>query len=58
VELKLREVELEHLVEMMHRIEKGPHPLRITRLQVKKRLRDEHKFDVTATVSMLKAAEG
>lgn len=56
VELKLREVELQHLVDMMHKIEKGPHPLRITRLQVKKRLRDEHRFDVTATVSMLKAA--
>lgn len=55
VELKLREVQLQQLVDMLHRIEKGPHPLRVTRLQVKKRLRDEHKFDVTATVSMLKA---
>jgi general secretion pathway protein M len=58
VELKLREVELEQLVDMMHRIEKGPHPLRVTRLQVKKRVRDEHKFDVTATVSILKAVGG
>lgn len=54
VELKLKEVELEQLVDMMHRIEKGPHPLRLTRLQIKKRFRDPHKFDVIATVSMLK----
>jgi type II secretory pathway component PulM len=55
VELKLKEVSLEQLVDMMYQIEKGPHPLRVTRLQVKKRIRDEQHFDVTATVSMLKS---
>ncbi len=57
VELKLTEISLEQLVDMMYRIEKGSHPLRVTRLQVKKRPRDPHTFDVTATVSMLKAIE-
>ena len=55
VELKLKEVSLEQLVDLMYKIEKGPHPLRVTRLQLKKRIRDEHHFDVVATVSMLKA---
>jgi hypothetical protein len=54
VEFKLTSISLEQLVEMMYGIEKGPHPLRLTRLQVKKRYRDPHTFDVTATVSMLK----
>ncbi len=56
VELKLNGISLEQLVEMMYSIEKGEHPLRVTRLQVKKQRRDPHQFDVTATVSMLKAA--
>jgi hypothetical protein len=56
VELKLKEVSLDKLVDLMYKIEKGPHPLRITRLQVKKRIRDPHHFDVIATVSMLKAS--
>lgn len=54
VEFKLTSISLEQLVDMMYGIEKGPHPLRLTRLQVKKRYRDPHSFDVTATVSMLK----
>jgi general secretion pathway protein M len=58
VELKLAGISLDQLVDMMYRIEKGAHPLRITRLQVKKQLRDPHMFDVTATVSMLKPIEG
>jgi len=57
VELKLKEVSLDQLVDLMYQIEKGPHPLRVTRLQVKKRIRDEHHFDVIATVSMLKAVK-
>jgi general secretion pathway protein M len=57
VELKLAGISLEQLVDMMYRIEKGEHPLRITRLQVKKQFRDPHMFDVTATVSMLKPME-
>jgi hypothetical protein len=56
VELKLKEVSLDKLVDLMYKIEKGPHPLRVTRLQVKKRIRDPHHFDVIATVSMLKAS--
>lgn len=55
VELRLDGIALDQLVEMMVRIEKGAQPLRVTRLQVKKRRRDPQQFDVTATVSMLKA---
>ncbi len=54
VEFKLNGIALDQLVDMMVKIEKGKQPLRVTRLQVKKRRRDPHKFDVTATVSMLK----
>lgn len=54
VELKLTGIELQQLVEIMYQIEKGPHPLRMTRLQMKKTLRDPYSFDVRATVAMLK----
>jgi hypothetical protein len=54
VELKLNGISLEQLVNMMYGIEKGEQPLRLSRLQIKKRRRDPHQFDVTATVSMLK----
>ncbi len=55
VEIKLTQVSLEQLVSMLHRIEKSEHPLRVTRLQVKKRSNDIRNFDVVATVSLVKA---
>jgi general secretion pathway protein M len=55
VEIKLTGIALQQLTDLMYKIEKSPQPLRFTRLQVKKRLRDPQSFDVTATVSMLKA---
>jgi len=58
VEFKLTGVSLEQLVDMAYRIEKGDQPLRVTRLQLKKKPNDPHSFDVTATVSMLQAIEG
>lgn len=58
VELKLTGISLKQLVDMMYRIEKGPHQLRMTRLHVKKQTKDPHSFDVTATVSMIQAREG
>lgn len=57
VEFRLDGIALDQLVDMMVKIEKGSEPLRVTRLQVKKRRRDPQQFDVTATVSMLKANE-
>ena len=57
VELKLKGIALDELVDMMVRIEKGKQPLRVTRLQVKKRRNDSQQFDVTATVSVLKPNE-
>lgn len=60
VELKLSNVPMKELVDMMYRIEKGDqaHPLRVTRLSIKKYPKDPHAFDVTATISMLQSAEG
>ena len=57
VELKLTAVSLQQLVDLLYHIEKSDQPLRLTRLQVKKRAREPQTFDVTATVSMLKSLE-
>lgn len=56
VEIKLTRVSLPQLVDLLYRIEKGDHPLRFSRLQLKKRLNDVRNFDLTATVSLLGAA--
>ena len=55
VEIHLTQISLSQLIDLLYRIEKGDHPLRFSRLQVKKRYNDIHNFDVTATVSLLKA---
>jgi hypothetical protein len=55
VEIHLTQISLPQLVDLLFRIEKGDHPLRFSRLQVKKRYNDVRNFDVTATVSVLKA---
>src|SRR6185369_17672259 len=57
VELKLNAVSLQQLVDLMFHIEKGGQPLRLTRLQLKKRPREQGTFDVTATVAMLKSLQ-
>jgi general secretion pathway protein M len=57
VELKLNGISLQQLTDLMYKIEKGGQPLRLTRLQVKKRPREPQSFDVTATVSMMKALD-
>ncbi len=58
VELRLTNLKLEQLVDLMYRIEKtGDNPLRVTRLQIKKRPRDPYAFDVSATVSMLRVVQ-
>jgi len=55
VEIKLNQIGLESLVDLIYRIEKGTTPLRFSRMQIKKRRDDIYAFDVTATVSVLKA---
>jgi len=55
VEIRLTQISLPQLVDLLYRVEKGDHPLRFSRLQVKKRFNDIRNFDVTATVSLLKA---
>jgi hypothetical protein len=55
VEIRLTQISVQQLVELLYHVEKGDHPLRFSRLQVKKRYNDIRNFDVTATVSLLKA---
>lgn len=55
VEIKLSQIALPQLVDMLYRIEKSEQPLRVTRLQVKKRRSDVRNFDVVATVSLVRA---
>ncbi len=57
VEFKLTQVSLDNIVDMLHRIEKAEHPLRVTRLMVKERSGDTRDFDVTATVSLVRSLE-
>jgi general secretion pathway protein M len=54
VEIKLTQINLAQLVDLLYRVEKGDRPLRFSRLQVKKRYNDNFNFDVTATLSLLK----
>jgi hypothetical protein len=54
VEFKLTQVTLDNIVDMLHRIEKTEHPLRVTRLLIKERTGAAHDFDVTATVSLVR----
>ncbi|MFQ5665097.1 MAG: type II secretion system protein GspM [Candidatus Binatia bacterium] len=55
VKIKLTQISLPQLVDLLYRVEKGDRPLRFSRLQIKKRFKDNFNFDVTATVSLLKA---
>ncbi len=55
VEVKLTQINLAQLVDLLHRVEKGDRPLHFSRLQIKKRFNDNFNFDVSATVSLLKA---
>lgn len=55
VEIRLTQISLPQLVDLLYRVEKGDHPLRFSRLQIKKRANDIYNFDVAATVSLLKA---
>lgn len=57
VEFKLTQVSLDNIVDMLHRIEKAEHPLRVTRLMVKERSGATRDFDVTATVSLVRSLE-
>jgi type II secretory pathway component PulM len=55
VEVKLTQINLPQLVDLLYRVEKGDRQLRFSRLQIKKRYNDNFNFDVSATVSLLKA---
>ena len=57
VEIKLTGVALPQIVDLMYRVEKGEHPLHFSRISVKKRFNDPRNFDVSATVSVLKAID-
>lgn len=57
VEIKLQQINLQQITDLLYRVEKGEHPLRFSRLNIKKRFNDIYNFDVAATVSILKASE-
>lgn len=57
VEIKLTQLTLPQIVELLHRVEKGDHPLHFSRVVIKKRVNDPYSFDVQATVAVLKPAD-
>lgn len=57
VEIKLAGVALPQIVDLLHRVEKGDHPLHFSRVVIKKRVNDPYAFDVQAIVAVLKPAE-
>ncbi len=57
VEIKLTQVALPQIVDLLHRVEKGDHPLHFSRVAIKKRPNDPYSFDVQAIVAVLKPAE-
>lgn len=57
VEIKLTQVALPQIVDLLHRVEKGDHPLHFSRVAIKKRVNDPYSFDVQAIVAVLKPAE-
>jgi hypothetical protein len=57
IDIKLTQVGLPQIVDLMYRVEKGEHPLRFSRISIKKRFNDQYNFDVHATISVLKTAE-
>lgn len=57
VDIKLQQINLQQLTDLLYRVEKGEHPLRFSRLNIKKRFNDIYNFDVAATVSILKSAD-
>jgi hypothetical protein len=50
-------VALPQIVDLLHRVEKGEHPLHFSRVAIKKRMNDPYSFDVQAIVAVLKPAE-
>ena len=57
VEVKLQQINLQQITDLLYRVEKGEHPLRFSRLNIKKRYNDIYNFDVAATVSILKTTD-
>ncbi len=57
VEIVLSSVTLQQTTALLYEIESFPTPLRVSRLQMRKRANDSYQFDVTMAVSSLKAAE-
>ncbi|MGH7803745.1 MAG: type II secretion system protein GspM, partial [Candidatus Binatia bacterium] len=53
VEMKISGVSLPELVELLYRLQRGPVPLRVARLTMRKRFNDPQSFDVSLSVSML-----
>lgn len=58
VEMKIGGASLPELVELLYRLQRGPVPLRVARMTMRKRFNDPNAFDVTLSVSMLTRNSG
>ncbi|MEA2624506.1 MAG: ral secretion pathway protein [Candidatus Binatota bacterium] len=56
VELRISGVTLPQMVGLLHQVENAPVPLRVSRLQMKKRFNEPYNFDVTMAVSTITRA--
>jgi hypothetical protein len=56
VEMRLSGVTLQQVVGLLFEVENAPAPLRVSRIQMKKRLNEQYNFDVTVVVSAIKSA--
>lgn len=56
VQVEVLGVTLAQIVELLHGIEQAPKPMRVSRLQVKKRVSDPYQFDVRLSVSSVQVA--
>ena len=56
VEIRLAGVSLSQVTGLFYEIDNAPIPLRVSRIQMKKRYNDPHNFDVTLVVSSIKSA--
>lgn len=56
VEMRLSGVTLAQIVGLLHEVDNSAAPLRVPRLQMKKRLNEPYQFDVVLVVSSIKSA--
>lgn len=56
VEMRLSGVSLSQVIGLLYEVENASTPLRVSRIQMKKRFNEPHNFDVTLVISSVKSA--